>query len=104
MDIFTKQPSEVLDYDVDLEEWFQDIPGDDIESVALTTTGTGINPDLILGPNGKPAYQLLGSPSVRFKVWIGGGVDGQTYQVTCQITTEGGREKEVDFKIKVKDL
>lgn len=104
MKTFTKQPSEVLDYDVDLEEWFVDIPGDDIETVTVSVTGTNLAPDLVLGPDGQPEVQLIGDEPVRFKVWAGGGVNGVTYQITAKILTEGGREKEVDFKIKVKEL
>lgn len=104
MKTFDKQPSDVLDYDVDLSEWFEDIPGDDIQSVTVVTTGTGIAPELVLGPDALPEFQLIDSPSVRFKVWIGSGVTGQSYKVTAKVVTGAGREKEIDFKIKVKDI
>lgn len=103
MQTFTKQPSDVLDYDIDMSEWFEDMVGDDIQSVVVSASGTGIAPDLVLGPDVLPEYQLIDSPSVSFKVWVGGGVDGKTYKVTSKIVTGAGREKEIDFKIKVKD-
>lgn len=103
MKTFTKQPSEVLDYDIDMSDWFEDISGDDIQSVTVTVTGSGVAPDLVLGPDALPDHQLVGSPSTRFKVWAGDGVDGSTYKVTSRVLTSAGREKEVDFKIKVKE-
>lgn len=104
MKTFEKQPSDVLDYDIDMSEWFEDMVGDDIQSVTVTVTGTGVAPDLILGPDSHPQYQLIDSPSVSFKVWLGEGVNGKTYKVTSRVITGAGREKEVDFKIKVKDV
>ena len=104
MQKFEKQPYDVLDYDVDMADWFDTVaPGDDIQSVTVDVTGDGVDPDLVVGPSPQPETQLIGSQPTAFKVWVGGGVDGQTYQVTCQVLTEGGRQKEVDFKVKVKE-
>jgi len=104
MQTFEKQPSEVLDYDIDMSEWFEDIGSDDIESVTVTVDGTGIAPSLVLGPDAFPIFDILGSSSTSFKVWVGGGVDGQSYKITAKVVTAAGREKETDFKIKVKEL
>ncbi len=104
MQKFEKQPYDVRDFDVEMLDWFDSVaPGDDIQSVTASVTETGVDPDLVLGPQPQPETQLIGSQPTAFKVWVGGGVDGVTYQVTCQVLTEGGRKKEVDFKIKVKE-
>lgn len=100
---FNKQPSEVIDIDVDMTDWFAEIPGDDIESVELTVTGTGVAPDLVLGPGARPDYMLIDTPAYKFKVWLGSGVSGVTYKLTAKVTTEGTRLKEIDFKVKVRE-
>jgi len=102
-DTFIKQPSEILDYMVEADNFFEDNPQDDISSVVVTVTGTGIAPDLVVGPNALPETQLLGSPPQDFKVWLGDGTNGVTYKVTTVMTTADGRVKEHEFKIKVKD-
>lgn len=102
-DTFIKQPSEILDYMIEADNFFETNPEDDIQGVTVTTTGTGIPPELELGPGGLPDFQLLGSPPQDYKIWLGGGVDGITYKVTTVMTTQDGRVKEHEFKIKVKD-
>ena len=103
IETFEKQPAEIRDYDVDMAGYFAVIPGDDIQSVDLSVTGSGASPELVLGPDALPAYQLVGDPPTRFKIWIGGGVSGSSYQVTARVTTEGGRVEEIDMKFKVKE-
>ena len=102
---FQKQPNEVLDYDVDMSAWFEAIPGDDIQSVAITVTGIGEDVSaLVLGPGIHPDYLLMGAEPVRFKVWLGGGTEFVDYVVTCVVTTEQDRQKEVEFKVKVRNV
>jgi len=86
----TKQPSEVLDYDFKYTDWLDS--GDEIES-AEVTVATGITLD---------SYNIV-SPGI-VKVWLSGGTDGETYLITCVATTEGGREKEKEFKLKIKEV
>lgn len=103
MDVFTKQPNDVLDYDVDMSAWLVD--GDDIESVSLSiSSDIEANPTLIAGPGVHPDVVLLGTPPTRFKVWLGGGTNYVDYVVTCIVTTEQDRQKEIEFKIKVRNL
>ena len=86
---FDKQPSEVLDYDIDATEWLTQ--GDNVIGAAITIDITGL---------------VLDSSTInddRIKIWLSAGVDGITYKVTTKISTEDGRVKEVDFKVKVKD-
>lgn len=104
MDTFVKQPQDVLDYDVDMANWFTGSPGDDIDSVAITITALGETvPTLVLGPAPHLPYTLIGSNPVRFKLWLGGGTDYEDYIVTCVVSTEQDRKKEIEFKVKVRN-
>jgi len=104
MSVFTKQPREVLDYDVDLTDWFRETPDDDIEGVEVSVSSFSEQPPALeIGPAPHNPVVLLGANPTRFKVWIGGGTDGMDYTVTCVIRTEQDRVKEVEFKIKVRD-
>jgi len=98
-----KQPSEVMDYDVDMIDFFSALPNDYITSVAVTIDATGATPDVVLGPGSQPVYQLLGSPAKSFKIWTGGGVSGTKYKITAIATTFEGRLKETEFFVRVKD-
>jgi len=105
MDTFTKQPKDVLDYDVDMAAWFAQVPGDDVDSVVVTVRSLMEDePTLIVGPPPHNPVYLLGASPVRFKVWLGGGTDQVDYIVSCLVTTEQDRVKEQEFKIKVRDL
>lgn len=104
MTTFTKQPRDVLDYDVDMSGWFASIPGDDIEQVQiLVSSASEPVPALVVGPTPHPDVVLLGANPVRFKLWLGGGTEYVDYTVTCIVTTEQDRQKEVEFKVKVRD-
>lgn len=104
MDVFVKQPRDVLDYDVDMTSWFGGSSGDDIQSVAITITGVSEEvPTLLVGEAPHPAYTLIGAEPVRFKLWLSGGTDFEDYIVTCVVTTEQDRTKEVEFKVKVRN-
>ena len=105
---FQKQPNEVLDYDVDMTPWFADIAGDDIQSVAITVKavdeiGEPV-PALILGPGVHPEYVLIGAIPTRFKIWLGGGTEFMDYVITCVVSTEQDRQKEIEFKVKVRNV
>lgn len=104
MDVFIKQPNEVLDYDVDMSAWFSDIKDDDIETVTITVSSLmEPEPTLQIGPGIHPEYVAMGVNPTRFKVWIGGGTDRVEYIVTCVVLTEQDRTKEIEFKIKVRN-
>lgn len=103
MTVFRKQPGDVLDYDVDMSGFFADLPGDDIQSVAVTITADEVNPALVVGPMPHPQVQLIGDRPVYFKLWLGGGTNYVDYQVNCLVRTEQDRTKEVEFTIKVRD-
>jgi hypothetical protein len=106
LDFAYKQPRDRLDYDVDFSEWFASMPGDDIEQVQVEIDGgTGQPNDLRLVETRPPtSFGVPTSEPHKFvKVWLEGGVDGTTYKVTVIIETEGGRVKEYDFNIRVRE-
>lgn len=104
MSTFTKQPGDVLDYDVDMADWFADLPGDDIQSVAVSiTSATEATPQLVAGPPPHQRVVLIGAQPTSFKVWLGGGTAFNDYKVNCLVSTEQDRRKEVEFTIKVRD-
>ena len=86
---FEKQPSEVLDYDIDCSEWLTS--GDNVQSVSASPDDAGLVVDSIV--NNDP----------RIKIWLSGGDDGKSYKVTVGITTADGRHKEVEFMVQVRD-
>lgn len=87
---FSKQPVEVLDYDIDCSEWL--VSDDALASATAVVDGTGLIVDSV----------LISSP--RVKVWLSGGTNGSTYKVTVTITTEDGRVKQVEFRVRVRDV
>lgn len=85
-----KAPGDVLDYDVPYGDW---ITADD----TITTVTTSVSPEGELAVNSVQ----ISSPDV--KVWVSGGVSGETYEIKITAGTEAGRVKEECFKIRVKD-
>lgn len=92
MDIQTKQPGDVLDFDVDFSLW---LPDED--SIANT-------PVVMIEPAGELTADAVQVASPIIKVWLSGGVDKATYKVTVRASTAGGRVKEKEFKLRVKEL
>lgn len=104
MKVFDKQPRDVLDFDVDMTDWFAGL-GDDIQRVDVSVRSDMEDvPTLVAGPLPHPAVVLLGEPPTRFKVWLGGGTDRTDYIVSCLVATEADRQKEIEFKVRVRDL
>lgn len=88
--IFTKQPTEVLDYDIDYTSALDS--GDTIAAQTVTAdTGITVDTSLIVG-------------GVKVKIWLSGGTTGNTYKVTATITTAGGRVRQDEIKIKVREV
>lgn len=92
MDLKTKQPAEVLDYDLIGSDWLTD--GDYIVGVTSVATPSGLTVQSSTIVNG----------GLDAKVWLASGTDGVTYKVTTTITTNGGRIKEKEFHLKVREL
>ncbi len=87
----TQQPADVQDYDIEFAEWFP--PGDEIVDCYIASAPPMPMP---------PSYAIQGQ---RVKVWIyAGGTTGQTYQISVRPTTNDGRVKEVELKVRIKEL
>ena len=91
-----KQPVERLDYDI----WYANAPdgsvawlidSDRILDVVITVSDPALEVSLIKFPD-------------HIKLWVEGGMSGETYKITIRITTEGGRVKEDELRIRVKDI
>lgn len=92
---FTKQPAEVMDYEFDFTPWLTDrsdtIVSQTLTSDALTVGATAMTIGTIT--------RTLGV--VRF--FATGGADGVKYKVTCTVVTTGGRTKQSEMIITVKE-
>lgn len=88
----TKQPADQLDYDLNFERWLS--PDD-----TITTASAALSDDDPLLT--VRSTQIAGAV---VKVWLAGGTDGKTSVVTVTIGTAGGRIKETEFKLRVKDI
>lgn len=86
---FEKQPSEVQDYDIDYSEYLTAL--EDTAATAVVTCDSGLT---------VISSSVIGSV---VKVWVSGGDSGATYKVTSLLTTTGGRKREADIKVKVKE-
>lgn len=89
--VYLKRPGERLDYDLDYaRRWLPS--GDTIESVsvAVETTGTLTIDD----------HEFT---DTTVKVWAEGGEDNETAHVTVDVVTAQGREKQVCFRIRVRE-
>ncbi len=85
-----QQPDDVLDYDIDVTALVEG--GDGIASVASAITpATGLTVDPIE------------TDDATVKLWIGPGTAG-TYKVEVTVTTNNGRVKEDEIRVKIKDV
>lgn len=87
---FTKQPIEVQDYDIDFNEYLEFHNDVAVSHTSFAEAGVSI-----LSSN------LTGGV---VKLFISGGTDGNTYKVSATITTQGGRVKQGDILVKVKEV
>lgn len=87
---FAKQPVEVQDYDIDFNAYLE--YHNDIAASHTAVAETGIT---VLA-------STLSAGVV--KVFVSGGTDGQSYKVSVAITTVGGRVKQGDILVKVKEI
>lgn len=82
---FQKDPNELLDYTMDWSDW---LAGDKIATVSWTIPG-GIS----------SAGQMNSVSSTT--IWLSGGTDGTSYDLSCLITTTGVRTAERTMRISV---
>ena len=87
---FNKQPVEVKDYDIDYTEWLTQ--GDSVQGATVVVVPTGLTVDSIF------------TSDKTVKLWLSGGTTGTQYKLTVTTTTEDGRVKEDEFKVRVRDV
>lgn len=87
---FSKQPSEILDYDVDYTDWFK---GRTDTPASFTAAAD-------------PGITLVSSTRTGnvVKVILSGGTTGTKYKITIRLTTAAGLVKEADFTVTVKEV
>lgn len=87
---FNKQPVEVQDYDVDFTEYLEFHNDTAVSHTAVAASGLNVvSSTLVDGV---------------VKVFVSGGTDGNTYKVSATITTNGGRVKQGDILVRVKEV
>lgn len=87
---YAKQPAEVLDYPFDFNEYLQE--ANDLAVSHTVVAAQGVN----------VVSSSLNRGVVR--AFVSGGVSGQTYKVSAVVTTQGGRVKQLDIQLKVKEI
>lgn len=87
---FTKQPADVQDIDINFVDWL----------AALNDTPLSVSVPAVTGIT-QPIAAAITAGIV--KVWVSGGTTGQSYKMTINLTTAGGRTKQVEILIKVKE-
>ena len=87
---FTKQPVEIIDYDIDYSEWLT--AGDNVQAASVEVSPVRLTVE----------STFINDP--RVKIWVSGGTTGTTYKLTVTATTADGRVKQDEFKVKVKDI
>ena len=84
---FLKDPSDRMDYGIDWDDW---LDTDTIAASAWTLT-TGIT-----------SY-AESNDATGTTIWLTGGTHGRDYLATNQITTAGGRIKQLSLTVKVRE-
>jgi hypothetical protein len=95
---YFKQPSEVVDYFIDMREYFAELGGDFINiagDIDVTIDPAG---SLVAG-----STVLVNGGLDGFTQWFSGGTDNVRYKVTYVVTTNVGRVEEFEMYIKVKE-
>lgn len=87
---YTKQPIEVQDYPFDFREYLQ-AANDTADSYAVTAA-EGVTVE----------SSSIDRGVVR--AFISGGVSGKAYKLSATVTTKGGRVKQLDIQLKVKEI
>ena len=88
----TKQPVDELDYDVDYSAWLG-TSGDVLASCAVT-----------VAPTGSLEIATTSVQPTMLKFWLSGGTAGTSYKLTINATTNGGRIKQDEVRVAVKDF
>jgi hypothetical protein len=89
---FEKQPADVQDFDIDFTEWL----------TGMADTAPGPTGSTVTAETGLTVVASVLANGV-VKVWTSGGTDGVTYKITATLNTVGGRTKQAEIKVKVKE-
>ena len=94
---FTKQPVEIIDYDIDYSEWLAPV-ADDLDAVHTFVECLS-----------DPADTSLQVDRVRFtattvKLWIKGGTHGARYKDTVTVTTTYERVDQSELIFTIKEI
>jgi hypothetical protein len=87
---FSKQPAEVQDYDIDFNTYLSSLGDTALSHTVQADTGISV------------LQSTLTAGVV--KVWLSGGLDRQKYKITATVTTTGGRVREADIIVRVKEF
>jgi len=93
LDTWTKTPRERMDYDVSFVDWLQ----------SENDAPAAVSPLTVTAEPGITVESSSLSDGVA-KVWLSGGLNGQSYRVALLLATQGGRVKEAEFQINVAEL
>lgn len=86
---FTKQPGDTQDYSISYVDWLAGMSDTGLSHTVTVDTGITLGSSTLSGG--------------VVTVWLSGGTDGNTYKVTCTLTTTGGRVKQAEILVKVKE-
>jgi len=87
---FVKQPADVQDYDFDFNEYLSSQSDTAASHTAVADSGiTVLSSSMTSGV---------------VKVFLAGGLDGSQYKVTATVTTNGGRVKQGEIVVKIKEV
>ena len=94
---WTKDPQAVLDFAVDWSLWMT--TGDYLVSCSFAPS----SPDITIISQ-TIGNTLAGTSNANAVAWIGGGVQGTRYTVTCHVTSASGLQDERTFSLLVENL
>ena len=95
---YTKQPSEVLDYDIDYSPWLLPM-GDTLDDIPLPEVVCLTDPT----DTSLECREILHTAS-EAKLWMQGGTAGNKYKVTIKASTVIGRLDESELVFNIKDF
>lgn len=85
-----KQSGDKLDFDEDFSDW---LPEGDVVQLA----------EVVVDKPEELTLHAVQWDGQVVKTWLLGGVNGATYKITVTAYTAGGRIKESEFKLRIKD-
>lgn len=95
--IFLKDPDATLDYLINFGQWLPD--GDSVTDKTVTAdAGLTVDSSTIVAGTAKDGTTVQ---SGAVQVWVSGGTLGAEYDVTCHITTDGGRINDETFTVRI---